>query len=91
MDVAAFLPTVQFRYQRELEPPEDLADGFGDWLDLNDEAAANARQISEAAEAGDRERIVELAARAEESEADADALAEELGLEECLVEEASGR
>jgi hypothetical protein len=60
----------------ELEPPEDLADGFGEWLELNDEASANARQISAAAEAGDRERIVELAA-----------LAEELGLEECLVEE----
>lgn len=26
-DVAAFLPTVQFRYQRELEPP-DLSEGF---------------------------------------------------------------
>jgi aryl-alcohol dehydrogenase-like predicted oxidoreductase/predicted kinase len=26
-DVAAFLPTVQFRYQRELEPP-DIAEGF---------------------------------------------------------------
>ena len=72
---------------RELQPPEDLADGFDEWLELNDEAAANARQISAAAEAGDRERIVELAALAEEGEANADALAEELGLEECLVEE----
>jgi aryl-alcohol dehydrogenase-like predicted oxidoreductase len=26
-DVAAFLPTTQFRYQRELEPP-DVAEGF---------------------------------------------------------------
>ena len=25
---------------RELEPPADLADGFGEWLDLNDEAAS---------------------------------------------------
>ena len=72
---------------RELEPPADLADGLGEWLDLNDEAAANARQISAAAEAGERERIVELAAFAEENEAAADALAEDLGLDECLVEE----
>ena len=74
---------------RELEPPEDLEDGFDDWLDLSDQSAANARQISAAAAAGDRERIVELAALAEQNEADADALAEELGLEECLVAEGS--
>ena len=73
---------------RELEPPADLSSGFGEWLDLNDEAAANARGISAAAEAGDRERIVELAGLAEQNEADATRSPEELGLEECLVEEA---
>ena len=76
---------------RGLEPPADLAEGFGKWLDLNDEAAANAREISAAAEAGDRDGIVELAALAEQNEAEADRLAEELGLDECLVEEASSR
>jgi hypothetical protein len=72
---------------RELEPPADLAGGFGQWLDLNDEAAANARRISAAAEAGDRDRIVDLAAAADANEAEADALAGELGLDECHVEE----
>jgi hypothetical protein len=72
---------------RELEPPEELAGEFADWLALNDEAAENAREISAAAEDGDRERIVDLAELAEQDEAEADALAEELGLDECLVDE----
>jgi hypothetical protein len=72
---------------RELEPPEDLAARFEEWLALNDEAAENAREISAAAEDGDQERIVDLAELAGQNEAEADALAEELGLDECLVEE----
>ena len=74
---------------RELEPPEDLAGRFEDWLALNEEAAENAREISAAAEDGDRERIVDLADLAEQNEAEADALADALGLDECLVEEAA--
>jgi hypothetical protein len=75
---------------RELEAPAGLAPAFEDWLALNDEAAANAREISAAAEDGDRDRIVDLAELAEQNEAEADALAEELGLDECLVEEPAG-
>ena len=70
---------------RALAPPDDRAAGFKEWLELNDEAAANARELSAAAEAGERERIVELAAVAEENEAEADALAEELGLADCVI------
>jgi hypothetical protein len=72
---------------RELEAPAGLAPAFEDWLALNDEAAANAREISAAAEDGDRDRIVDLAELAEQNEAEADALAQELGLDECLVDE----
>jgi hypothetical protein len=74
---------------RELEPPEEQAAGFAEWLALNDRAAASARELSDAAGAGERERIVELAEQAERDEARADGLARELGLADCVV--ASGR
>jgi hypothetical protein len=74
---------------RELEPPASLAGPYAEWLDLNDEAVDNARRIATAAEAGDRVRVADLAVLAEENEAAADELAEELGLRECLIEEAS--
>lgn len=72
---------------RGLEPPDGQAAAFAEWLRLNDDAAANARELSAAAEAGERERIVELADAAEQNEAEADALAEELGLGDCVVAE----
>ena len=72
---------------RELDPPGDLEDAYGDWLDLNDAAVANARKISDAAEQEDQAQITELAGLAEQNEQEADALAEQLDLDECKTDE----
>jgi hypothetical protein len=74
---------------RELEPPAALAGPYAEWLDLNDQAVDNARRIATAAGEGDRTRVAELAVLAEQNESRADELAQELGLQECLIEEAS--
>ncbi len=75
---------------RALEPPESQAQAWSDWLALNDAAAESAGAIADAAAAEDRERIVELATRAEEDEAAADALAGKLGLDDCVVADEEG-
>jgi hypothetical protein len=71
----------------KLVPPDSDGGDFGVWLHLNETAALNARRLSKAAAAGERERVVVLAERARETEAEADALAEELGLGDCLIGE----
>jgi hypothetical protein len=84
-EVAGLIEEGASRLQ-DLEPPEQVAQAWSDWLDLNDTAAESAAQISAAAAAEDRERIVELAEQADEDEAASDALAEELGLADCVVD-----
>ena len=61
--------------------------GNGD--DFTDEANAVCAEhdASKATAAGERERVVVLAERARENEGEADALAEELGLGDCLIGE----
>ncbi len=71
----------------ELDAPGDLEDDYDEWLALNEEAAANAREISAAAGRDEQARIRELAALAEENENDADQLAAELGLDGCVTGE----
>lgn len=75
---------------RALDAPGDLEDDYQEWLRLNGEAAANAREISDAAGRDDRTRIRELAVLAERNEAEADELAEGLGLDACITGEEEG-
>jgi len=68
---------------RELRPPEDLQARVNEWLKLN---VLNVRRIEElgnAARAGDRVRVQEIARDAAANEREADRLARELGLETC--------
>ncbi len=71
----------------ELEPPDDLEDAYGDWIGLNEQGAARLREISAAAEQDDQARVQELAGLADRNEREADARAEELGLEDCAADE----
>lgn len=70
-----------------LGPPEGAEADYEDWLRLNEEAVVNARAIQEAAAAEDEGRIGELADGAQDNERRSDELADELGLEECLIDE----
>jgi hypothetical protein len=70
---------------RRLHPPEELEERVGEWLARNAENVRGIGEIREAAEAGDRTRVQELASAAVDNEAAADRLAAELGLEECAA------
>ena|GEM_PF-5722828 len=71
---------------RKLEAPGDQADGFARWLRLTTEAAANARALQTAADAGDQTRVNELAGEAARNTLSADRLARDLEIPDCMVE-----
>jgi hypothetical protein len=74
---------------RGLEPPDDLGEDYGRWVDLKAEVLAQTRALQEAGAAHDEEAIATALAAAQEAESEADALAAELGLDDCATSESS--
>lgn len=72
---------------RELSVPGGLSSSFSEWLELNDEAIENAREISMAAEEQEEARIRELAQLAQRNARQADRLANDLEIRTCMIEE----
>ena len=69
-----------------LEPPEPLREEYEDWLALKSDSLSATRDL-QVAGAADDEELVAGALRAMEAETEADALATELGLDECASAE----
>lgn len=69
-----------------LEPPEELADEYDDWIAATRSAVDRFDELEEAAASGDEQRIQEVFQDVGEGE-DADRLAQELGFQECGSDE----
>ena len=72
---------------RLLEPPDDLGERYDEWLELKGRSLAATRDLQVAGAAHDEELISEALNTIEEAEAEADPLAEELGLSDCAASE----
>ena len=68
-----------------LEPPGDLGERYDEWVALKRESLTATRDLQEAGAAANRELISEALDRLEQSESEADEIAEELGLVECAT------
>jgi signal transduction protein with GAF and PtsI domain len=66
-----------------LQPPEDLEDEYDRWIGLNRESVDTIDELKEAAAAGDGARVQQVVQDADEKEREADALARQIGLDEC--------
>ena len=69
-----------------LEPPEELADEYDDWIAATRTGVDRFDELEEAAASGDEQRIQEVFQDAGEVE-EADRLAQELGFQECGSDE----
>jgi hypothetical protein len=69
-----------------LEPPEELADEYDDWIAATRSAVDRFDELEEAAASGDEQRIQEVFQEAGQGE-EADRLAQELGFQECGSDE----
>jgi hypothetical protein len=85
-EIADLLEEQQAELQ-ELSPPGNLSRQFADWLELNEDGIANAREISSAAADDDQARIRELAGLAQQNARQADRLANDMGIRRCMIEE----
>jgi hypothetical protein len=65
-----------------LEPPEELADEYDQWIQETRSAIGRFDELEEAAASGDEQRIQEVFQDVGEGE-DADRLAQELGFQQC--------
>lgn len=68
---------------RLLEPPEELADDYEVWLELKERSLGATRDLQRGGTMHSEALIEESLATIEETEAEADALAEDLGLSDC--------
>jgi hypothetical protein len=68
---------------RLLVPPEDLADDFGEWLELRTEMATAMREVQAAGGLHDEPAVTEALGRVDEAMETADPLATQLGFESC--------
>lgn len=67
----------------ELEPPDELEANWERAMTLNEQTLGLTRDLRDAAEEGDDERVQQLIVQLDEAEAEVDGLAREMGLEEC--------
>jgi hypothetical protein len=72
---------------RLLEPPEELAEDYGRWLNLKERSLGATRDLQRGGTMHSDALIEESLTALEENEAEADALAEELGLDDCASSE----
>jgi hypothetical protein len=70
---------------RALAPPPELARDVRAWLRRNDANARSIHRLEEAAERGNARRVQEIASEAADNERRADALAREIGFDECAA------
>jgi hypothetical protein len=68
---------------RLLEPPDDLSDGYAEWLDLRARLLTTMRDVQIAGGLHDDSAVDASLRQAEATMSAADARAEELGLEDC--------
>jgi hypothetical protein len=66
-----------------LEPPEDLADEYDEWIEATRSGVERFDELEEAAASGDEQRIQEVFEDVGTGGEDADRLAEEIGFQEC--------
>jgi hypothetical protein len=66
-----------------LEPPEDLEDDYDRWIELNRESITVIDNLKEAAASGDEARVQQVVEEAQSTENEADAIAGQIGLDEC--------
>lgn len=74
---------------RGLEPPSDLGADYGEWVALKEEVLTQTRALQEAGAAHDVEAVAVALSTAQQKEAEADELAQELGLTDCATSEAA--
>ena len=70
-----------------LEPPEPLREEYEDWLALKSDSLSATRDLQVAGATDDEELVAGALRAREEAETEADALATELGLDECASAE----
>lgn len=70
-----------------LEPPEPLREEYEDWLALKSDSLSATRDLQVAGATDDEELVAGALRALEEAETEADALATELGLDECASAE----
>ena len=68
---------------RLLQPPDDLADSYAEWIGLRADLLNSMRGVQEAGNIHDEAAVEEGLAAIRETQARADELAEELGLADC--------
>ena len=68
---------------QELNPPDELQEQWDRAMEINNEQLETVRDLREAVEDGDQARVQELIEAGNESNAEADQLAADLGLEDC--------
>jgi hypothetical protein len=66
-----------------LEPPEDLADEYDEWIEATRSGVDRFDELEEAAASGDEQRIQEVFEDVGTGGEEADRLAEEIGFQEC--------
>jgi hypothetical protein len=70
-----------------LEPPEELADEYDEWIEATRSGVDRFDELEEAAASGDEQRIQEVLQSLGEGGEEADRLAQELGFQECGSDE----
>jgi hypothetical protein len=70
-----------------LEPPEELADEYDEWIEATRSGVDRFDEVEEAAASGDEQRIQEVLQSLGEGGEEADRLAQELGFQECGSDE----
>jgi hypothetical protein len=68
---------------KELQPPEELADDYNQWISESEVNLGLLDELEEAAAAGDEARTQELLTEAQEAGARTDRFAADMGFEEC--------
>lgn len=67
----------------DLQPPEELEDKYDRWIEVNHDSVEAIDELKDAAASGDERRVQQVAEDAARKERQADALAREIGLDEC--------
>jgi hypothetical protein len=68
---------------RLLEPPDDLTDAYAEWIGLRADLLTSMRAVQDAGNLHDEVAVEEGLSAIRDTQAQADALAEELGLADC--------
>jgi hypothetical protein len=70
----------------QLEPPEELEDDYDRWIELNRDSLEAIDDLKQAAADGDEARVQQVVQDANAQEKEADALARQIGLDECAMD-----